>query len=179
MPEPRTAHTSDLTAAELAAIRTLLDDSFEGRFSDDDWDHALCGIHATVWEGDALLAHGALVQRRLLHGGRALRTGYVEAVAVRADRRREGLASAVMTALEGVLLRGGYELGGLGASEEAAALYTGRGWRQWRGPLSVLAPSGIRRIPEEAGSVYVLPVGAPGPDLDGELVCDWRAGDVW
>ncbi|MFD8994405.1 hypothetical protein ACFVZS_06710, partial [Streptomyces abikoensis] len=93
--------------------------------------------------------------------------------------RREGLASAVMGALEGVLLRGGYELGGLGASEEAAPLYTGRGWRQWRGPLSVLAPSGMRRIPEEAGNVYVLPVGAPGPDLDGELVCDWRAGDVW
>ncbi|MFD8994406.1 aminoglycoside 2'-N-acetyltransferase, partial [Streptomyces abikoensis] len=86
MPEPRTAHTSDLTAAELAAIRALLDDSFEGDFSDDDWDHALCGIHATVWEGDTLLAHGALVQRRLLHGGRALRTGYVEAVAVRAER---------------------------------------------------------------------------------------------
>ncbi|MEU3351176.1 GNAT family N-acetyltransferase [Streptomyces sp. NPDC037389] len=179
MPEPRTAHTSDLTAAELATIRALLDDAFGDRFTDDDWDHAVGGIHAMVWEDGVLLAHGSLVQRRLLHGGRALRTGYVEAVAVRADRRREGLASAVMAALEGVLLRGAYELGALGASEVAARLYTGRGWHQWRGPLSVLAPSGMRRIPEEAGSVYVLPVAAPGPDLDGELVCDWRPGDVW
>jgi len=31
---------------------------------------------------------------------------------------------------------------------------------------------------EDDGSVFVLPGSVP-PDLDGELTCDWRAGDVW
>ena len=57
-------------------------------------------------------------------------------------------------------------------------LYVSLGWQRWRGPLSALTPSGIVPTPEEAGSVYVLPV-ATELDLDGELTCDWRDGDVW
>jgi aminoglycoside 2'-N-acetyltransferase I len=40
-----------------------------------------------VLDGDELVGHGAVVMRRLLHDAQALRTGYVEGVAVRADRR--------------------------------------------------------------------------------------------
>ncbi|MFI9309510.1 GNAT family N-acetyltransferase [Streptomyces triculaminicus] len=178
MTDTRTAHTSDLSDAELVAIRSLLTDAFEGDFTDEDWDHGIGGMHALRYEDGELVAHGSLVQRRLLHGGRALRAGYVEAVAVRADRRRRGHASAVMEALEHVLRRGAYELGALGAADEAVPLYTGRGWRQWRGPSSVLAPTGIERTPDEDGFIHVLPLGTP-LDLDGELTCDWRPGDVW
>ena len=56
-------------------------------------------MHAIVEEDGVIVAHGAVVQRRLLHGGRALRTGYVEGVAVRPDRQRRGLGAALMTAL--------------------------------------------------------------------------------
>jgi aminoglycoside 2'-N-acetyltransferase I len=145
--------------------------------TDEDWEHALGGIHALVWEGDALIAHGSVIQRRLLHGGRALRTGYVEGVAVRADRRRRGHGAAVMEALERVV-RGAYDLGALGATDEGAELYTGRGWQQWRGPLYALTPDGVARTEEDDGGVYVLPV-AVALDLSGELTCDWRDGDVW
>ncbi|WP_418952423.1 GNAT family N-acetyltransferase [Streptomyces albireticuli] len=178
MTDVRTAHTSELGEEELAAIRALLDEAFEGDFSDDDWDHSVGGMHVLVRDGDELIGHGSVVQRRLLHGGRALRTGYVEAVAVRAGRRRRGVASAVMAELERVLRHGAYELGALGAAEDAAPLYAGRGWRLWRGPSSVLSPTGVRRTEEEDGHLYVLPLTAK-PDLDGELVCDWRPGDVW
>ncbi|MEV4442284.1 GNAT family N-acetyltransferase [Streptomyces sp. NPDC049577] len=171
-------HTSGLDAAALGAVRDLLDEAFDGDFSDADWDHTVGGMHVLVWSDGLLVAHGSLVQRRLLHGGHALSAGYVEGVAVRAGHRRRGHASAVMDALEGVLRRGGYRLGALGAADEAVPLYTGRGWRPWRGPTSVLAPTGVRRTPEEDGSVFVLPVDA-ALDLDGELTCDWRPGDVW
>lgn len=173
-----TAHTSAFTPAGLEKIRALLDLAFEGDFTAEDWDHTVCGIHATVHKGGKLLAHGSVVQRRLLHGGRALRTGYVEAVAVHPDHRRQGLASAVMEALERVLRSGGYHIGALGAAEEAVPLYTGRGWQQWRGALAALGPDGIVRTPEEEGDVYVLPMRSR-LDLGGELVCDWRPGDVW
>ncbi len=119
MIEVHTAHTAELDAATLNAARILLDAVFEGDMSNHDWEHALGGVHALVWEGEEVVGHASVVQRRLLHGGRALRAGYVEGVGVRADRRRRGFGAAMMEALERVV-RGAYELGALGATDEAA-----------------------------------------------------------
>jgi aminoglycoside 2'-N-acetyltransferase I len=172
----RIAHTADLDERTLAAARALLYDVFDD-MEEDDWEHALGGIHALVWEGDELIGHASVVQRRLLHGGRALRTGYVEGVVVRADRRGRGHGAAMMGALERVI-RSAYDLGALGAADEAVGFYEARGWRQWQGPTSVLSPDGIVRTEEEDGGVFVLPVAVP-LDLSGSLTCDWRDGDVW
>ncbi|MDH2428660.1 GNAT family N-acetyltransferase [Sphaerisporangium sp. TRM90804] len=177
MTELRVAHTFELDVATLVAARVLLDDAFDGDMDDDDWEHALGGVHALLWEGAELVGHGSVVQRRLVHGGRSLRAGYVEGVGVRADRRRRGYGAAIMGALERVV-RGAYVVGALSASEDGAGLYTARGWRVWQGPTSVLTPAGVERTEEDDGGVYVLPGAAP-LDLSGELVCDWREGDVW
>ena len=170
-------HTADLGRPALTAARALLEDVFEGGLSEHDWEHALGGMHALAWEGRELVAHASVVQRRLLHAGRAWRTGYVEGVGVRADRRRRGHGRAVMEAL-GRVIRGAYELGALGAAEEAAALYLAIGWRRWEGPTSALTRQGVQRTPAEDGGIFVLPV-AGGLDLQGELACDWRDGDLW
>jgi aminoglycoside 2'-N-acetyltransferase I len=172
-----TVHTARLSPEELRAIRVLLDEAFEGDVTDDDYEHALGGMHALAWEGPELIGHGSVVMRRLLHGGRALRTGYVEGVAVRADRRRRGHGAALMAALERVI-RGAYELGALGASDEAADFYAARGWQLWTGTASVIAPAGMERTEEDEGGIYVLPVSAQLTP-DGDLACDWREGDVW
>jgi aminoglycoside 2'-N-acetyltransferase I len=177
MLEVRTSHTSSLDAAALDELRRFLDEAFSGDFDDEDWDHALGGIHAVGTEDGALVAHASVVQRRLLHGGRALRTGYVEAVAVRADRRRRGYGRAVMERL-GEVIRGAYEVGGLAAGEPAATLYRSLGWRAWEGDTWVLGPHGLERTPEDDGGIYVLPVAAK-LDLAGNLACDWRGGAVW
>lgn len=177
MASVRTAHTADLEAATLTAARALLHDVFEGDFDEHDWEHSLGGVHALAWDGEELVGHASVVQRRLLHGGRALRAGYVEGVGVRADRRRRGVGGALMDTLERVV-RGAYDLGALGATDEARDFYTGRGWRLWQGPTSALTPAGTRRTPDEDGAIYVLP-GATALDLAGELTCDWRDGDVW
>jgi aminoglycoside 2'-N-acetyltransferase I len=170
-------HTARLDVSTLAAARALLDGAFGGEFGDADWEHALGGLHALAFEGTRLVGHGALVQRRMLHGGRALRCGYVEAVAVAGDRRRQGLASAVMAELEWVTRRA-YDLGALSATDAGSALYLSRGWQLWQGPTSVLTPSGTRRTPDDDGSVHVLVCGAE-LDPSAELTCDWRDGDVW
>ncbi|GHH65530.1 aminoglycoside 2'-N-acetyltransferase I [Streptomyces umbrinus] len=173
----RTAHTADLTPAELRAVRTLLDDAFEGDFSDEDWDHGLGGMHALVHDGTGLAAHGAVVMRRVLHRGRSLRTGYVEAVAVRADVRRTGLGGQIMAALEGVVDRA-YALGALSASDAGAALYAARGWQVWPGRISALGPDGIVHLPDEEGTTFVRPASAGPLDPSHGLVFDWRDGDV-
>jgi aminoglycoside 2'-N-acetyltransferase I len=176
MAELRIAHTADLEAATIEAARGLLELAFGG-FSDHDWEHSLGGVHALVWEEGELVGHASVVQRRLLHRERALRTGYVEGVGVRPDRRRRGHAAAMMGALERVV-RGAYDLGALSATAGAADIYAARGWQGWRGPTSALTPAGVVRTEEDDGTVFVLPVSAP-LDLSGELTCDWREGDVW
>lgn len=181
----RLIHTADLDAETRDDAHRMVVDAFrtageadpDGAFGDADWEHALGGMHALIGYRGAIIAHGAVVQRRLLYRGTALRCGYIEAVAVREDWRGQGLATAVMDALEQVL-RGAYQLGALGASEAGVALYLPRGWQQWTGPTSVLAPAGLTRTPDDDGGVYVLPISV---DLDtsDDLACDWRDGDVW
>lgn len=177
MTELRTAHTADLDTTTRTAARALLEDVFDGDIDDHDWEHALGGVHALVWDGVELIGHASVIQRRLLHNGRAMRAGYVEGVGVRADHRRHGHGAAMMEALERVI-RSAYDLGALGAADTAADFYAARGWKLWQGPSSALTPTGIQRTAAEDGCIYVLPLAVP-LDLFGELTCDWRDGDVW
>jgi aminoglycoside 2'-N-acetyltransferase I len=176
----RLVHTSDLDVETREGARRMVTEAFggpDGEFSDADWEHALGGMHALICVRGALIAHGSVVQRRLIYRDTPLRCGYLEAVAVREDWRGQGLATAVMDALEQVL-RGAYQLGALCASDAGRPVYLARGWLPWEGPSSVLKPSGVSRTPDDDGSLFVIPVTV---DLDttAELTCDWRPGDVW
>ncbi|ELP69832.1 GNAT family N-acetyltransferase [Streptomyces turgidiscabies] len=173
----RTAHTADLTPVELAAVRALLDAAFDDGFDEEDWEHALGGLHVLAHDGTGLLAHGSVVMRRALHRGRWLRVGYVEAVAVRADARRRGLGGQVMGALERYV-DGGYDLGALSASADGSALYAARGWQLWPGRISALGPAGVVHLPEGEGGVFVRPADPGSLDPSEGLVFDWRDGDV-
>lgn len=173
----RLVHTSDLDAETLHNARTMLIEAYAGEFTDADWEHTLGGMHAIIVHRGALIAHAAVIQRRLFYGAAALRCGYVEAVAVQEDWRGKGLGNAVLDAAEQVI-RGAYQLGALSASGAGERLYRPRGWLAWEGPTSVLAPSGLLPTPDDDGSLFVLPVEV---DLDPQapLACDWRGGDVW
>lgn len=176
MIELATAFTADLDPATRTAARALLYDVFDD-MTEQDWDHALGGMHVVVRDDGEVIGHASVVQRQLLHGGQTLRTGYVEAVAVRADRRGRGHGDALMTEVER-LIRGTYDLGALGASDLAATFYAKRGWLHWQGPTSALTPDGIQRTADEDDSIFVLPQSIP-LDLSGPLTCDWRVGDAW
>ncbi|MET0389378.1 MAG: GNAT family N-acetyltransferase [Polyangiales bacterium] len=172
-------HTAQLEPALLQHLRRLLDDVYDGDFSDDDWDHALGGLHVLAWSAAELVGHAALVQRQLVQGERPLRAGYVEAMAVLEAQQRRGIGTRLMLELERVIAAA-YDLGALSASEEGVALYVRRGWLPWRGPTAVILPTGTERTPDEDGGIYVFSH-ARGPrlDLDAELACDYRRGDVW
>jgi aminoglycoside 2'-N-acetyltransferase I len=170
------AHTADLDEATLAEIRALMDAAFDD-FEATDWEHSLGGMHVLAHERGALAGHASVVQRRMIVGGDTLRCGYVEAVAVAPAFQRRGIGAALMRACNQIV-RGGYHLGALGATDEAVRLYESGGWVRWEGRLSALTPDGIVHTPEEEGFVYVLEVDRP-LDLETELTCDWREGDVW
>jgi aminoglycoside 2'-N-acetyltransferase I len=188
-------HTALVDGPTRREIRGFLDEAFGGEFGDDDWENALGGLHVVLRDGGELVGHASVVQRRLVHDGRALRTGYVEAVAVRPDRRRgvegqrllggregaelvrRGVGSALMLSVERAVTAA-YELGALSATEEALPFYAARGWQRWSGPTGTFGPAGVRLTPEEDGGVHLLPVGVRlDPGLP--LLCDWRNGDCW
>lgn len=176
----RLVHTADLDDETRDDARRMVMDAFGGGeidFTDADWENALGGMHAMISHHGALIAHAAVVQRHLLYRDAALRCGYVEGVAVREDWRGQGLAKALMDAVEQVV-RGAYQLGALSASQAGRHMYTTRGWLPWQGPTSVLAPSGMRRTPDDDRSLFVLPV-AVELDTSEAITCDWRDGDVW
>jgi aminoglycoside 2'-N-acetyltransferase I len=173
----RLVHTADLDSETREGARKMVIEAFSTEFRATDWDHALGGMHALICDHGALIAHAAVVQRQLLYRGKALRCGYVEAVAVREDFRGQGLSHALMDAVEQVV-RGAYELGALSSSDMGRPLYTSRGWLPWQGATSVLSPDGPVRTPDDDGIIFVLPVG-PELDLTEALACDWREGDAW
>jgi aminoglycoside 2'-N-acetyltransferase I len=172
--------TSDLSAAEIAALRDLLWAAFppgEEGFTEDDWGHALGGLHVVLDLDGAVVAHASVVERELHVGDRPTRTGYVEAVAVDPSRQGTGLGTRVMDAIDAEIVER-FELGALGTG--AHHFYERLGWRTWQGPLSVRTADGTQRTPDEDGFILVLPTPAwPDPDLTLPLSCDWRPGDVW
>ncbi len=120
--------TADIPDEVLREIRRLLDESFAGHFSEDDWEHGLGGWHAVVTDGDAIVAHAAVVPRTIHVADRPIRTGYVENVGTAPAREREGVASQAMVELVAVLRRE-FDMGAL--STGAHRFYERLGWERW------------------------------------------------
>ena len=176
----RQSTTEALTPVETAAIRSILWAAFpagdEG-FSDDDWQHALGGVHFVLELDGSIVAHAAVVERALEVDGRPVRTGYVEAVATDPARQARGFGTKLMEAVD-AYIRETFELGTLGTGHHH--FYERLGWETWRGPSFVRTASGVRRTPDEDGYILVLVTGSgPALDLDAEISCEWRPGDVW
>lgn len=168
--------TQHIEATDARQLRQLLDDAYQGDFSDDDWHHAQGGVHVLATADERLVGHGALIRRRLRVNEQWLDSGYVEALAVDRSHRRLGIASSIMQHVE-ALIRASFKLGALSATDEALAFYAARGWLEWRGPTFVQTPEGLRRTPDDDGSVFVLPV--IEVNVEGPIVCGQRPGDVW
>ena len=177
---PRQARTSELSAADVEKIRTLVWAAFppgEEGFTEDDWDHAVGGLHFVIEIGEEVVAHASVVERDLHIGDVPVRTGYVEAVAVDPARQGTGLGTRVM-AEAGSHIRDRYELGALGTGSHG--FYERLGWRTWRGPSSVRSDGGSTRTPDDDGYILVLETPTSPPlDFDGPISCEWRPGDVW
>ena len=118
-----------------------------------------------------------MVPRELHAGDRRLVTGYVEAVATSPERRRRGLASAVMSEAGDHIDRT-FALGALDTGTQP--FYERLGWTVWEGPTFVRTGSGPVRTAEEDGQIMVrLTPTSPELDFAAPISCDWRPGDVW
>src|SRR5436190_7625609 len=108
----RRVATPDLSSTDISALRSLLWAAFpvgEEGFTEDDWLHALGGVHFVLDIDDQIVAHASVVERDLHIGDVSVRTGYVEAVAVDPARQGQGLGTWVMREVN-EHIRGEYEL---------------------------------------------------------------------
>ena len=177
----RRLSTQDLTTAEVGAIRELLVAAFgsdeEERFDDDDWDHAVGGIHFVLDVEGEIVCHASVVERELHVGGRPFRTGYVEAVATAKDRQGAGYGTQVMTDVTAYVTEQ-FELGALGTGRQT--FYERLGWQTWAGPSSVRTAAGTQPTRDEDGFIMVLQTRTSPPlDVSAPISCEWRPGDVW
>jgi aminoglycoside 2'-N-acetyltransferase I len=180
-PRLRRLPTDQLTEAETTAIRDIMAVAFgtdeDDRFTDDDWDHALGGLHFVLDLDGEIITHASVVTREVHADGHPLRTGYVEAVATVPTRQGAGYGSMVMTEVD-AFIRERFELGALGTGRHA--FYQRLGWLTWLGPSSVRVPEGLRPTPDDDGYILVLPTPASPPlDPAGPISCALRPGDVW
>lgn len=172
--------SDELSSEEVAVLRELFraawgDDSEE--FTDEDWDHAVGGVHFILEEGGAIVAHASVVERELHTSGHRLATGYVEAVATWPIHQRRGYGSALMREVDEYIDQT-FRLGALDTG--SSAFYERLGWVVWKGPTFVRTDSGLIRTGEEDGQVLVrLTLTSPELDLSAPISCDWRPGDVW
>jgi aminoglycoside 2'-N-acetyltransferase I len=177
MAELRVVRTDELTADELEELWALMLAAFEGGFDEHDWTNTRGGHHAIVTMSGVAVAHAALVDRTLVAGSRGLDAGYVEGVATAPEHQHEGHGSLAMQAVNRIIAAE-YDIGGL--STGAHAFYEQLGWERWRGRTFVDGPEGRRPTPEDDDAVMVLRTDRTRDlDLATDLVCDWRAGDVW
>ncbi|MCY7418433.1 MAG: GNAT family N-acetyltransferase [Chloroflexi bacterium] len=174
--------TTDLTAAELIAVRELMDIAFaddaDEALGDDDWQHALGGVHVVLDVDGVIVAHASVVERDIHIAGQPLRTGYVEAVATAPDHQDRGFGTQVMEAIGGVI-QAHFELGVLGTGRHH--FYERLGWQTWQGPAFLRTADGDQRTQDEEGYLLVLLTSSSpvGIDLTAPISCEWRPGDVW
>lgn len=149
----------------------------EERFTAEDWEHAIGGIHVVLDMAGVIVSHASVVERELRVDGRPLRTGYVEAVATAPAWQGRGYGTAVMRDVSGYIADR-FELGALGTGVHG--FYERLGWRTWTGPSSVRMPEGERPTPDDDGYLMVLATPSTPPiALDSPISCEWRIGDVW
>ncbi len=173
----RTLPSAAAGAGLLLEVRALVDDAFGTSFTDDDWTHALGGTHVLLDDGGRLVAHAAVVPRRLHSAAGPVSTGYVEAVATAPRAQGRGHGTRVMEVVARTI-RATFELGAL--STGRPAFYEPLGWERWVGPTCVVDAGRWHRTPDEDGAVMVLRHGpSAGLDLTGRIAVERRVGDDW
>jgi aminoglycoside 2'-N-acetyltransferase I len=169
----------DLRPEELASLRALFEASWadEEGFTEQDWDHAVGGVHFILEEGGGIASHASVVERRIHTGGHELATGYVEAVATWPNARGRGYGSEVMREVDEYIDQT-FQLGALSTARHG--FYERLGWLLWKGPTFARRGSELIRTDEEDGNILVrLTPTSPELDLSAPIGCEWRSGDLW
>ena len=169
-----TVPADKLSPAQRGEIAGLCAAAFDGEFSRL-FDLLPGSTHVLARQGRELVGHACWVTRWLEpEGMAALRTAYVEAVAVLPSRQGYGVGSAVMRRVAEEI--DGYDLGAL--SPARPPFYARLGWERWRGPTAIRVVDGLLPTPGEEVMILRTPR-TPPLDLGTPITAEWREGELW
>ncbi len=166
----------ELTPELIDATKSLLSEAFEGDFSDEDWEHAFGGTRFIGTLDERVIAHGAVVARRIWIDDRVLNAGYVEAIAVSPKHWRQGFGTEMMAEITRYCAEN-FTLSMLSTDEKG--FYRPHGWIDFPGKSFVRIGGEKRRsADEDAGLMYLSTEGAELSEMS-TAVCEERSGDAW
>lgn len=175
--EYRRLHTSQLISSEKETLFGLLVEGFSSDFTYDDFQHTLGGMHVIAYDQQKMVGHVAIVQRNMAINDDPISVGYVEAMVVEENYRRQGIGASLMQHTNEII-SACYQLGLLSASEEGQKLYRSVGWKVWKGALFEQQQRHYIRSIEEEGGVMAWSA-HDNIDFTASLYCDFRGGDQW
>lgn len=166
----------DLNSAISFSLQNLLNGAFEGDFSKEDWEHTFGGIRFLGYFQDELIAHGAVVPRKIHVDGQLLLVGYVEGIAVVPTYRRQGFGSSLMGEISKTC-RSEFEISMLSTDEKV--FYKRHGWLDFEGSSYVAKDGAVIRTDDEDEGLMYLPGLRRDKAGPKEIICQSRNGDAW
>jgi len=166
----------ELTPELIGATKSLLSEAFEGDFSDEDWGHAFGGTRFIGTLDERVIAHGAVVARRIWIDDLEMNVGYVEAIAVSPEHWRKGFGKKLMAEITRYCGEN-FALSMLSTDEKD--FYRPHGWIDFPGKSFVRIGGEERRsADEDAGLMYLSTEGIELSEMS-TAVCEERLGDAW
>jgi aminoglycoside 2'-N-acetyltransferase I len=167
---------SQITSALKIELKELLERSFEGDFSQEDWLHTFGGARFVGHLGDQVVAHGAVVPRKMHIDGESVDVGYVEAIAVVPNHWRNGYGSLLLADITS-FCKSNFSLSMLSTDEKD--FYSKSGWRVFQGMSYVLQDGKEFRTEDEDDGLMFILGDEPGLKEPRKVVCNSRSGDDW
>ena len=167
---------ADLNQSIETELRDLLNDAFEGDFSEEDWQHTYGGIRFMGYLNDELIGHGAVVSRNMNVDDKKINVGYVEAIAIVSAHCRKGFGSRLMEEIT-AYCQSKFSLSMLSTGEKA--FYRRHGWLDFEGESYIsLNQVEMRSKEEDEGLMYLFGMNEIA-GMPKKIVCESRSGDAW
>lgn len=161
---------------QLEICRSVLNEAFDGDFSEEDWSHTFGGIRFLGFLEKRLIAHGSVVPRTIWMDAIETKVGYVEGIAVEKSYWRRGFGSLLISEIT-AFCRAEYPISMLSTGEKE--FYRKQGWVDFLGE-SYVKENGIEiRTKEEDEGLMVLLGALSSLSIPRKVVCETRDGDFW
>jgi len=167
---------SELSRSVESDSLNLLNEAFEGDFSQEDFRHTFGGLRFLGYFNQELVAHGSVIPRNMCIDEIQVQVGYIEGVAVIPKYWKKGFGSLLIAEITSYC-RSQYSISMLSTVEKN--FYSRHGWVEFEGESYVLSEGRELSTKEENETLMFL----MGTNLEArslnKAVCNERTGDAW
>jgi aminoglycoside 2'-N-acetyltransferase I len=124
---------------------------------------------------EELVSHLSIVPRYIAVDGVELNGVYIESVATRPEFWGRRFGTALLSAASAHIMDT-YDIGAM--STDRVDFYRRAGWQSWAGRSFVQETDEVRPV-RPVGTIMVIVAPCLDLNIQGDIVTDWREGDIW